>query len=134
MKQRCYNENHSSYKRYGGRGITVCDEWKNDFVEFRNWAINNGYKDGLTLDRINNNGDYEPSNCRWATLLEQANNKSNNRYITYDGETKTYSEWCRIKNYNRHLIQERINMYHWSEKDALLIKPRGRRLSNKWED
>lgn len=75
MKARCYNPKHHKYKDYGGRGVTICDEWKNDFVAFYNWAISNGYKDNLSIDRINVNGNYEPSNCRWATAKEQANNK-----------------------------------------------------------
>lgn len=74
MKTRCYNKNFIYYCNYGGRGITICDEWKNDFLNFYNWSISNGYKDGLTIDRINNDGNYEPNNCKWSTRAEQNRN------------------------------------------------------------
>lgn len=79
MKTRCYNPNFIYYCNYGGRGITICNEWKNDFSKFYEWAINNGYKEGLTIDRINNNGNYEPNNCRWVTRAEQNRNKRYNK-------------------------------------------------------
>ena len=100
MYNRCYNEKDISYDNYGGRGIKVCQEWLDDFMIFRKWAYDNGYDENAprgnyTLDRINPDGDYEPSNCRWANNYTQMNNKRNNLYYEIDGVTKTLSEWCR---------------------------------------
>lgn len=92
---RCYNEKHTNYTRYGNRGIKMCDEWKDDFRAFRDWAIANGYSEELTLDRIDANGDYEPSNCRWATWEEQGNNRRNSILIEYDGKMKSLSQWAK---------------------------------------
>lgn len=97
MRDRCYNVNNKRYDCYGGRGITICDEW-NEYIPFRDWAINNGYDDTLTIDRIDVNGNYEPSNCRWATIIEQANNKRSNVLIEYNGETHTAAEWGKMLN------------------------------------
>lgn len=108
MRQRCFCEKTNGYLRYGGRGITVCDEWKNDFQAFYDWAIANGYKDGLSIDRIDVNGNYEPSNCRWITFAEQSNNRRTNHYITYNGETKTISEWAQILGMNYNTLRARI--------------------------
>ena len=108
IKQRCFNSNHKNYNRYKGRGITMCDEWKNDFITFYNWAINNGYKLGLTIERINNDGNYEPSNCRWATRLEQANNTSINKFITFNGEKHTVSEWSKKLGIKYGVLSSRI--------------------------
>ena len=94
MKQRCYNINYTYYKDYGGRGIAVCDEWLNDFQAFYEWSMNNGYKDNLTIDRIDNNKGYSPNNCRWVTRKTQVQNRRNNVYITYDGKTQTLSQWA----------------------------------------
>lgn len=89
MKRRCYIPSQRDYAHYGGRGIGVCEEWKDDFQAFYNWAMANGYADNLTLDRKDANGNYEPSNCRWVTQKEQQNNRRNNNRITYNGETLT---------------------------------------------
>lgn len=119
MKARTTNENATEYKNYGGRGIKVCDEWINDFKAFYDWSINNGYKDGLTIDRIDVNGNYEPSNCRWATIKEQANNRTNNHFITYNGETHTMKQWSEKLNIDYKRLWSRINRYHWSIERAL---------------
>lgn len=92
IKARCHNPKLRSYKDYGGRGITVCDEWKYNFENFEKWANENGYSDDLSIDRIDVNGNYEPSNCRWADILTQANNKRNNVYISYKGDTLTLNQ------------------------------------------
>lgn len=108
MRNRCYNKNTKSYFRYGGRGISVCDEWRNDFSSFKKWAEEKGYKDGLTIERINNNGNYEPSNCRWATLLEQSHNKRNNHYVIYNGIRYTITELGRLTGIDRRVIDRRL--------------------------
>jgi len=94
MKARCYQLNNWKYSDYHGRGICVCDEWIHDYIAFRNWALNNGYSDNLTLDRIDNNGNYCPENCRWATARQQSNNTRRNHYVEYNGERRTISEWA----------------------------------------
>ena len=95
MKARCYSVSDCNYPNWGGRGIVMCDEWKDNFESFYNWAINNGYSDNLSIDRINNDGNYEPSNCRWVTQAEQNRNRRDNVYLTYNGETMTCAEWSR---------------------------------------
>lgn len=111
MKIRCYNPNNKSYSNYGGRGIKVCDEWldkKTGMKSFYDWAIQNGYKEGLTIDRIDVNGNYEPNNCRWVTNKIQCNNKTNNHIITYNGETHTMTEWSEIFGISYDAIRYRI--------------------------
>lgn len=107
MKRRCTNKNSGSYKYYGGKGIKVCDSWQN-FQPFYEWAKANGYKEGLTIDRINSNGNYEPSNCRWVTYKEQNRNYSRNHLITYNGETKCLTDWADYFKINRATISFRL--------------------------
>jgi len=108
MKMRCYNKTHIHYKYYGGRGIKVCNQWRNSYEEFRNWAMNNGYKKGLTLDRKNNNQGYRPLNCRWVTRKIQQRNTRWNRKITYKDETHCVSEWAEILGINKYTIASRL--------------------------
>lgn len=94
MKQRCCNEARRDFPAYGGRGITVCPEWTDSFQAFHSWAMDNGYQDHLTLDRIDTDGPYCPGNCRWATRKAQANNRRTNRFITLDGRTQSIQQWA----------------------------------------
>ena len=98
LKGRCNNPNDPRYDRYGGRGISVCDEWNTSFQSFYDWAINNGYSDDLTIDRIDNDGNYEPTKCKWSTNKEQCNNRVTNINIKIGNTTKTLTEWCEIFN------------------------------------
>ena len=109
IKARCYNEKVLCFKHYGGRGITICDEWKNDFVKFYDWSMNNGHNDTLTIDRINVNGNYEPNNCRWISLQEQFKNRRSNRKYFYKNEEHTISEWSKIKNINYFTLRSRLD-------------------------
>lgn len=108
MLTRCYNEKYSLYHRYGGRGITVFEEWINDSTAFYNWSINNGFSENLTLDRIDNDGNYEPNNCRWVTMQVQSNNRHTNRILTRNGESHTMAEWSRILKTPYSKIQKHI--------------------------
>lgn len=116
IKKRCYNTNTNEYKNYGGRGIIVCKEWCNDFKKFYDWAMVNGYKEEklpsgknkYQIDRIDVNGNYEPSNCRWVTSKEQQRNRRNNKIIEYNGEKKTFAEICEENNLNYSCVASRI--------------------------
>ena len=118
MKKRCYEKTHAHFKDYGGRGITVCDEWVKSFEAFRDWALANEYRDNLTIDRKDNDGPYCPDNCRWATHKEQQNNMRSNRTITYKGETKTLTQWAELAGLNKKTLQYRLNN-GWSVEQAI---------------
>lgn len=107
MIKRCTDEKIKNYHRYGGRGISVCSDWI-DYKKFEIWANNNGYSPNLSIDRIDNNGNYEPKNCKWSTPLEQANNTRANIFLEYNGEKKTLSQWSRLLNGNNNLVSERL--------------------------
>lgn len=117
MKARCLNVNSSNYSRYGGRGITVCDEWKDSFEAF--YADMGPRPEGASLDRIDNDGNYEKSNCRWATKIEQANNTSTNRMLTAFGKTQSMADWAREQGLTHSCIKTRINRRGWDVEKAL---------------
>lgn len=108
MKLRCNNPHNKSYPRYGGRGIGVCKEWSESFASFMAWAKANDYREGLTIDRINPDGNYEPSNCRWVTTAQQNRNYSRNHFITYQGETKCLVDWADEFGINRATVLWRL--------------------------
>ena len=118
MKNRCRNKNTINYKHYGGKGVKVCKDWQ-DFMSFYEWAMAHGYNDTLSIDRINSNGNYEPSNCRWATQKMQVNNCSRNRILEFKGEKHTVSEWGEITGIGKNNISNRINQKGWSIEKAL---------------
>ncbi|MCD8376221.1 MAG: hypothetical protein LUD69_04705 [Oscillospiraceae bacterium] len=122
MVRRCCDEREAGYKNYGGRGIRVCDGWKNSFEKFAEWAYDNGYQDDLTIDRIDVNGNYEPSNCRWVTQKVQANNTRRNRMLEFNGETHTMGQWADILGLSYNLVDSRI-FRGWDVERALTEPP-----------
>lgn len=108
IKTRCYNPHSTYYNRYGGRGVYMCDEWKNDFTAFRDWAHKNGYNEGLSIDRIDNDRGYFPDNCRWVDAKTQANNRSSNRVLTLDGVSHNVTEWARMLDINPKTLFNRV--------------------------
>jgi hypothetical protein len=123
MIQRCTNPNHGNYRRYGGRGIKVCREWMNHPEKFVLWALANGYQEGLTIDRINNDKSYSPSNCRWVGWVPQARNRSDNHLVTWNGKTRTIAEWSEVTGLKYHTISKRIIKYKWSVEEAMTLPP-----------
>ena len=119
MKKRCYNSNSKSFAAYGGRGIEVCSEWRDDFQSFYNWAMSNGYADNLSIDRIDVNGNYCPENCRWVDKLTQANNCRTNHYLTFNSKTQSIAEWSRELGVSDSLIRQRLLNLGWSVEQAL---------------
>jgi hypothetical protein len=117
MRERCNTPTCRIYKYYGAKGIKICKEWE-DFIAFREWAITNGYSDNLTIDRIDVFGNYEPSNCRWATYKEQANNTTKNHRVEFNGKNLTLSEWSEITGIKMQTIWGRLKR-GWSVSDAL---------------
>lgn len=118
MRSRCYNENDTKYELYGGKGIKVCDEWINDFKAFEKWSSENGYSENLTIDRIDSNKNYEPSNCRWADIIIQNRNRKNCWYITINGVTKLAIDWAKENRINESTIFSRRRK-GWSDIDCV---------------
>lgn len=129
IKTRCLKKYDDRYKDYGGRGITICKEWL-DYENFYNWAINNGYKNNLSIDRINNNGNYEPCNCRWATPKEQSQNTRRNRLIEYNGQKKCLALWAEELKMSYELIRSRLRR-SWTIEEALTTPKNENRASKK---
>lgn len=122
MKERCYNPNDKRYEDWGGRGIQICDEWLSDPETFVLWSIENGYDEGLTIDRVDNNGNYCPENCRWATKAENNQNRRSSRYYTYNGKTQNLQKWCDEYNASRSMVDKRLQL-GW-EFDKALLTPK----------
>lgn len=125
VKERCYNPHSTSYFIYGGRGIVMCDEWRDSFESFFNWSISSGFAPGLTLDRIDNSKGYSPDNCRWVDMKTQSNNTRKNVFITFNGETKTLTQWAEQLGGSHYLVADRLK-YGWTIEEALTI-PNGQR-------
>ena len=119
MHERCQRQKHKHYMSYGGRGIAVCEEW-NEYIPFYDWAMANGYRDDLTIDRKDINGNYCPENCKWATNKEQQNNKRTNRVMVVNGISHTISEWAEITGIGKTTIRYRLNK-GWTPEDVLLV-------------
>lgn len=117
MHARCEYKKHPHFANYGGRGVKVCKEWS-EYLSFAKWAFQNGYENNLTIDRIDNNGDYTPLNCRWVSMQQQQNNKRNNRMITYEDQTYTLTELARKTDIKKNTLKERLNR-GWSINDAV---------------
>jgi len=118
MRQRCFNKNDSAYARYGGRGIKICPRWDN-FAAFHGWALANGYREDLVIERRNNDGDYEPENCIWTDAIQQARNKRNNHIISYKGKDLPMAEWAEYLGINYSTLRSRINNLNWKPSQAL---------------
>ena len=118
MKQRCYNENHQAFNHYGGRGIEICSEWLEEPSIFYNWAYVNGYGEGMSIERINNNEGYSPGNCKFIPMSGQSMHRRTNNYIEINNETKTLGEWCKEYNIKRSTASSRIQR-GWSPEKAI---------------
>ena len=129
MLQRCFNPKAQEYECYGGRGITVCEEWKNDFMSFWKWSIEHGYSEnkGLSIERIDNDGNYKPSNCKWATRKEQAFNRRTTHSETFNGETKCYYDWAKVLHISEGRLKRLLSL-GWSMQQIVTLKEKERKL------
>lgn len=118
MKSRCSNPNATYFCHYGGRGIQVCREWEQDFQAFSDWAFANGYREGVSIDRIDNDKGYSPDNCKWVSVKEQSENRRSNLNVTFRGETKTLSQWCNDLGLDYKKIHSRIKKCGWTPERA----------------
>ena len=128
MKERCYRPSSNSFQYYGAKGIAVCDAWRIDFRSFYRWAVTHGYRRGLTIERIDNDGNYEPSNCRWATTKEQARNCRRNHLVTYQGKTLPIVVWCDELGLKYDVIKQRLTKLKWTPKRAFTTPVRTLRI------
>ncbi len=124
MKSRCNNLHNNRYHCYGGRGIKVCKEWNESFIVFREWALSNGWKEGLTIDRMDSNGDYTPDNCKWSTQKEQQNNRRDTIMFTYQGKTLLLHFWCDEYQIPYQRVVQRMKKLGWSFDEAMEFVPR----------
>ncbi len=118
MKERCYNKDVKGFENWGGRGITICDEWLNNSEAFVSWALANGYQRGLTIDRIDNDGNYCPENCQWVTIKENNQHRRSTRFFAINGETKNLQQWCDIYGLPRSMVEKRLSL-GWDIEKAL---------------
>lgn len=128
MKSRCYNPNHKDYHRYGGRGIKICDEWLDSFLPFYDWSLANGIEPNLSIDRLNNDGDYTPDNCAWRTPKEQGNNRSTNVFVEFNGERKTVQQWAESLGITHQAMFARLGSDAWTLDEALTVAPEKRKV------
>lgn len=136
MRNRCYDPKNQSYIRYGGRGITVCDEWRNNIVSFYNWCNSNGYKKGLELDRIDNDKGYSPDNCRFVTPMQNSRNKRNNIWVLHNGENFVLKDYAKIMGVDYKAIHNRVKYKGFTPEKAaqMLLSPTGdRRIFKDWK-
>lgn len=120
IKNRCYNKNKKEYDRYGGKGLLMCDEWKEDFVKFYEWSIENGYSDDLTIDRIDNTKGYYPDNCRWTDYQTQTLNRSVTKYVDIDGEKFTIPQLSKKYGINKNCLYARVRKLGYTKE---IIEP-----------